>query len=706
MKTQKHYRTCNLCEAMCGLEITHREKEIISIKGDKDDPFSLGHICPKALALKDIYEDKDRLKKPVKKTADGWQEITWNEAYEIVAGKIVEIQTKSGSSSVGIYNGNPVVHNSGTMLSAPSFFRALKTKNKYSATSVDQLPHQFMAYLMFGHQLKIPVPDIDRTDFLLIIGANPLISNGSLLSAPDMKGRLRAIQHRRGKIVNVDPRFTETSAKSDQHIYIKPGTDAFFLLGLAHVIFDEGLIQHNRLTDHIKALDEFEKISKGFSPEKVEGITGIGPDVIRQVAREFTSHKKSVIYGRMGACTQEFGGLAMWLVNALNIVTGNFDEPGGAMFASPAVDIKPITTKGHIGRWSSRVRKAPEFANELPVATLAEDILETGEGQIRAMIINAGNPILSTPNGTQLKTAFESLDFLVSIDIYINETSSLADIILPPATGLEVDHYDIVFHSLAVRNTAKYSQALFKLEKGAKYDWQIFKGLKKAYLKKKGNYGIKKRLYSLIDDFITPERMLSQALKKGNWSDIINLSKLKKNPHGIDLGSLTSQLPEGLYTEDKKINLVPNELKIDLNRLEEKLSLKQKQDTKLQLIGRRQLRTCNSWLHNSERMLKSNSCTAMIHPKDAIKAGLNGSNIVRIKSRVGTIDIPYELTENIVEGTLSVPHGWGHLGDIHLAVASSNPGASINDLTDDQFMDQLTGNAALNGVEVEIERIP
>lgn len=375
------------------------------------------------------------------------------------------------------------------------------------------------------------------------------------------------------------------------------------------------------------------------------------------------------------------------------------------MFTSPAIDIKPVSTKGHIGKWSSRVREAPEFANELPVATLAEDILVPGKGQIKAMIINAGNPILSTPNGTQLKTAFESLDFLVSIDIYINETSSLADIILPPATGLEVDHYDIVFHSLAVRNTSKYSQALYKPVKGAKYDWQIFKGLKKAYLKKKGNYGIKKRLYGLIDDLITPERMLSQALKKGNWSKEINISKLKKSPHGIDLGPLASQLPEGLYTKDKKINLVPDEVKNDLKRLNKKLNQKTNKLGKLHLIGRRQLRTCNSWLHNNERMLKSNSCTAMIHPKDANKAGLNGSNMVRIKSRVGTIEIPYKLTENIMEGTVSVPHGWGHFGGIRLNVASSNPGVSINNLTDDNFIDQLTGNAALNGVEVEIERV-
>lgn len=704
MKAQKHFRTCNLCEAMCGLEIVHDNGEILSIKGDKNDPLSEGHICPKALALKDVYEDPNRLKKPVIKESGEWKEVSWKKAIDTVTSRIAEVQKSYGQSSVGIYNGNPVVHNSGTILSAPSFFRELRTKNRYSATSVDQLPHQYMAYLMFGHQLMLPIPDIDRTDFVIIMGANPLVSNGSLLTAPNMKRRLQKIQERGGKIVNIDPRYTETSAKCDQHVFIRPGTDVFLLLAMVHVLFDEGLTKTGRLSDHIDGLVELEELVRDYSPENVSAITGIEASTLTSLTREFCQNDRAVVYGRMGVCTQEFGGLSMWLVNVVNILTGNFDEPGGAMFTTPALDVKPFATKGHINKWSSRVRKLPEFANELPVSTLAEDILQEGDGQIKGMIINSGNPVLSTPNGAQLREAFKSLDFMVSIDIYINETSSLANIILPPATGLEVDHYDIVFHSLAVRNTAKYSEALYKPAKGMKYDWQIFKALKWSYLKKTGRYGLKSRLNALIDPWVTPRKLIAAGLKRGPYKNL-NLKRLKSEPHGVDLGELKSQLPKGLYTKNQKIHLFPSEIKNDLSRAKERLTTYIAAPGTLLLIGRRQLRTCNSWLHNSHRMLKNNSCTLYIHPKNADDIGLSESGVVKVKSKVGHVSLPFERTSEIMEGTVSIPHGWGHIGEIKMDVATTNPGVSINDLTDDQFIDQLTGNAALNGLQVRVEPI-
>ncbi|MFY0652674.1 MAG: molybdopterin-dependent oxidoreductase [Cyclobacteriaceae bacterium] len=703
MTTQKHYRTCNLCEAMCGLEIEYTKETILSIKGDKNDPFSQGHICPKAVALKDVYEDKNRLKKPVKKTESGWEEISWSEAFNTVGKRIHEIQTQYGKTSIGFYNGNPVVHNSGTLLSAPSFFRELGTTNRYSATSVDQLPHHFSAYLMFGHQLMLPIPDIDRTDYLVILGANPLVSNGSLLTAPNMKKRLADIQARGGKVVNIDPRFTETSEKCDQHVYIKAGTDVYLLLAMINTLFDEGLVDTGRLTSDIKGLNEIRDLVQNYSPGSIEQITGISSQVITNLTREFCTADKAVLYGRMGVCTQEFGGASMWLVNVFNILTGNFDEPGGAMFSSPAIDVKATTSKGHIGKWHSRVRDFPEFANELPVATLAEDILTEGKGQIKGMIINAGNPILSTPNSGQLAQAFDSLDFMVSIDIFINETSSMADIILPPATGVEVGHYDLVFHSLAVRNTTKYSSALFPKSDGAKYDWEIFKLLRKSYLKATGRYGPKKRIKLFFDNFITPEKMIGVGLKRSKYGSKVSLGELKNNPHGIDLGPLESQLPKALFTSDKKINLYPNAIENDLTRIADKLRSHGTNSNKIKLVGRRQLRTCNSWLHNSPRMSKNNDCTLLIHPNTADKFKLEKGNPVKVVSASGSITLPMELTNKIAEDTVSIPHGWGHTGDIQLDVATANPGANINVLMSDQQIDELTGNAVLNGVEVELQ---
>lgn len=699
--SQTHFRTCNLCEAMCGLAIEHDGKDVISIKGDLDDEFSQGHICPKALALKDIYEDPNRLKKPVKRTDNGWVEISWTAAIKEVANALADTRKKHGADAVGVYSGNPNVHNSGAILSAPEFIKELRTKNRFSATSVDQLPHQYMAYLMYGHQLQIPVPDIDRTDFLIILGANPIISNGSLLSAPNIKKRLKNIQDRGGKIVNIDPRYTETSAKSDQHLFIRPGSDVYMLLSMLHMLFEENLVKLGRFEQHQRGFEELRQVADNYSPNQTAAITGIEPEALKDLTRQFVNAEKAVLYGRMGVCTQEFGGMSMWLVNVLNLLTGHFDEPGGYMFTTPAIDLKPQISRGHIGKWKSRVRGLPEVGGELPSAVMAEEILTPGEGQIKTMIISAGNPVLSTPNGLQLEKAFESLDFMVSIDIYINETSKLANIILPTATGLETELYDIIFHTLAVRNTSKYSTALFSKSKGSKYDWEVFRALRVAYLKSMNKLSLAKRIKIGISHLFSPERMLDILLKRGPYKNELSIKKLKKNPHGIDLGVLKSQMPESLYHKDKKIDLFPSEIKVDLHRVKQKLDSFQLHD--FLLIGRRQLRTCNSWLHNSQRLLKNNSCHLFMHPKDAEKLGLNGNNTIKVTSQVGQVVVPFETTEEIMQGVVSLPHGWGHKGNIKLDVASTSPGTNINELTDDNFVDQLTGNAAVNGVPVKLE---
>ncbi|MBL8151575.1 MAG: molybdopterin-dependent oxidoreductase, partial [Blastocatellia bacterium] len=461
-----HYRTCNLCEAMCGIEIKYQNKKIISIRGDEKDPFSRGHICPKAVALQDLYEDPNRLRHPVRRVGDKWEKISWEEAFDEVAKRLKDIQSRYGRSAVATYQGNPVVHNYGSLLFGPNFVRSLRTKNRFSATSVDQLPHHFSAYHMFGHQLMIPIPDIDRTDFFMIIGGNPAVSNGSLMSAPDVANRIKEIRKRGGKVVVVDPRRSETAAIADNHYFIKPGRDAYLLLALLNTIFSEKLENLGRVADFSENLSRVKEVVAAFTPESVEKVTGIAANDIRLLAREFALARSAICYGRMGVSVQEFGAVANWLILLMNIVTGNLDSPGGVMFTKPAFDIISTATslglKGNFGRWSSRVRKLPEFAGELPVSALAEEILTEGKDQVRALVTSAGNPVLSCPNGQQLDRALASLEFMVSIDIYINETTRHAHIILPPTSSLEHENYDVVFHALAIRNTAKYSPALFE----------------------------------------------------------------------------------------------------------------------------------------------------------------------------------------------------------------------------------------------------
>ncbi|EAY30754.1 molybdopterin oxidoreductase family protein [Microscilla marina] len=716
---QTHYRTCHLCEAMCGVEITTEANTIVSIKGDKKDPLSAGHICPKAYGLKDVHEDPDRLKQPIKRTAKGWVKISWEEAYAEVVQNIKSIQHTHGKNAVGIYKGNPNVHNLGGQLYGANFSRSIKTKNNFSATSVDQLPHHLASWGMFGHSLLTPIPDINRTDYMLIMGANPLVSNGSLMTAPGFGQRLRALQTRGGKAVVIDPRKTETATKASEHHFIRPGTDAVFLLALLHVIYDENLTNLGKLADIVTHQAIIPELVKAFTPEKTAPITGISAETIRQLACEFAQAKTAVAYGRMGLSTQAFGGVCQWLINVLNIVTGNFDQPGGAMFTTPAIDVVgllgAIGATGSLGRWKSRVRALPEFGGELPVCTLAEEILTEGEGQIKAMVTIAGNPVLSTPNGTQLNQAFAQLDFMVAIDIYLNETTRHAHIILPPATGLESEHYDLIFHSFAVHNTAKFSSRLFDPVPEAKHDWEILQDLANLLNGEPSTPQEKEKQQKNLFGRLSPEAILDLALRTGRYgskyhkgSNGLNLQKLRAQPHGVDLGPLQPSLPKRLYTKNKQIILAPELFIQDLKRVEKVFWNEAKtpdQQFDLYLIGRRQLRGNNSWMHNSERLTKgSNRCTMHMHPQDAQKRRLQQGQMATVSSRVGNIDIQVEITDQMMPGVVSIPHGWGHhYSDIRLQTAQQRPGVSINDLTDELLIDELSGNAAFSGVPVKVE---
>ncbi len=691
--SEVHYRACNLCEAICGIEIEHENGEILSIKGDKNDPFSRGHICPKAFALKDIYEDKNRLKLPVKRVGNDWQEISWDEAFDEIARRIGEIQAKYGRNSVAVFQGNPSVHNFGTLLSSGELLKSLKTQNNFSATSVDQLPHHFAAWAMLGHPLLLPIPDIDRTEYFLIFGANPLASNGSLMTAPDIINRLEAIKKRGGKIVLIDPRKTETARVTSEHHFIKPSSDVYFLLAIINTLFAENLVNPGRLNDFTDGVEILREVSKDYAPEKVESLTGISASEIKRIAIEFATAKSAVCYGRMGVSIQKFGSLCQWLINSINILTGNFDRSGGAMFTAPAFDILAASKGANIfNRWQSRVRKLPEFMGELPVAALAEEILTDGEGQIKALFTSCGNPVLSTPNGGQLEKALDKLEFMISIDIYINETTHKADIILPPATGLENSHYDVVFNVLAVRNTAKYSAPLFPKADGARYDWEIFQELAHRL------NGTEEPL-----KLVPPEAKLGFGLQFGQYK--LSLEELQKNPHGVDLGELKPCLPERLFTENKRLNLAPEVLVKDLERL--KIEEIKTDEFPFSLIGRRHLRDCNSWLHNSEVLVKGkNRCTVLINKADAERLNLQNNQTVKVLSRVGMVEIPCEITENIAEGVVSIPHGYGHgRTGVRLDTAKNHAGVSLNDLTDDRLIDELTGNAAFSNVKVRVQTI-
>ncbi|MDB5985321.1 MAG: molybdopterin oxidoreductase family protein [Nevskia sp.] len=706
---QTHYRACNLCEAICGLEIRVRGNEILSIRGDEADPLSRGHICPKAIALKDIHEDPNRLRTPLRRTASGWEEIGWDEALDYAADRLVEVQRAHGGDAIASYLGNPTVHNYGSMTHAPRLLQTLKSRTRFSATSVDQLPHQLLAYWMYGHQLLVPIADIDRSHYFLVLGANPMASNGSLMTVPDFRNRLKALQARGGKMVVLDPRRSETAEVADEHHFVHPGTDAAFMLGLLKVVFDEQLTRLDRLGAFSDGIDAAAAAITAFDLDVLAAHCGVHAAIIRRIAREFAAAEGAAAYGRMGVSTQQFGTLTQWLIQLLNIVTGNLDRAGGTMFARMAVDLvdSPVSRPGHFGKWKSRVRGLPEFAGELPVAALAEEILtppaSADSTNIRALITSAGNPVLSTPNGAQLDRALSGLDFMLSVDLYLNETTRHAHLILPPTAALEHDHYDLIFHVFAVRNTTRYSEALFDKPAGTLHDWEIFEGL---------GARVAARLGLKRDAFPQPHQIIDMGLRSGPYGAMrkhpaaLTLKKLQENPHGIDLGAMEPCLPQRLAHKDRRIQCTPPELLVELQHFGQQLGAPDV-GTPLKLIGRRHLRSNNSWMHNFQRLVKGPVRTQLLmHPADLALRGLSDGARVEVRSRVGRVVVEVSASDEMMRGVVSLPHGWGHDRDgTRLDIAQAHAGVSNNDLTDENFLDAVSGNAALNGVPVTVEAI-
>ena len=696
-----HYTTCPLCEAMCGLKLTLEGDRVTDLRGDADDPLSRGHLCPKAAALPDLQSDPDRLRHPIRRTSTGWEPVAWDDALDDIAARIVDLQARHGADAFGSYLGNPTVHNLGAMLFLPELRKVLGSRNRFSATSVDQLPHMLAAYTMFGHQLLMGVPDIDRTQLLVMFGANPAASNGSLWSAPGLVKRLKSLTER-GRVVCFDPRRTETADLSTEHHFIRPGTDALVLMAMLHVVLTERGARPGAVAPLLEGLEDLDALVEGFEPERVSGLTGVPADTIRTVALELADTARAVLYGRMGVSTQAFGSLCAWLITVLNAVCGNLDQEGGLMYARPALDTlyPPLGMGGKAGsfrRWASRIRGLPEFGGELPVATLAEEILTPGDGQIRGMLVWAGNPVLSTPNGTQLDEAFASLELMVSVDFYLTETSRHAHYVLPPTGPLARPHYDAAFQLFAVRNTARWSDPAVMAEGDTRQDWEIAVALGRRLDAMRGT-SLRKRFSRRMTGWLGPERMVDLALRLGPHKT--SVAALRSTPSGVDFGPLVPCLAERL-PPGRRVQLVPDLYRSDLPRLR---ALLDEEPSSLVLIGRRELRSNNSWMHNQKRLVKGRDrCVVLVHPDDAAHRSLADGQEVELTSRVGTVRLPVHITDAMMPGVVSVPHGYGHDREgASLSVASEVPGPSVNDLTDERLVDPVSGNAVLNGVPVTL----
>jgi anaerobic selenocysteine-containing dehydrogenase len=732
------HRVCPFCESTCGLAIAVDDDRIVGVRGDEQDPFSRGFVCPKAVGVKELHHDPDRLRMPVRRTADGWQEISWAEAYREVETRLLEIREKYGNDAIGMYTGNPVVHDLGALVYRPALARALASKSLFNSAAIDTLPKIVSTGLLFGRHfpLAVPVPDIDRTMHLLIIGANPAISHGSLMTMPDAPGRLKAVIARGGKVIVVDPRRTETAKLASEHHFIRPGSDAAFLLAMVHTLFDENLVRLGAAEGRVNDLDGVRALAREFAPEVVADFCGIPAGEIRRLAREHAAAESAACYGRLGTCVQEFGALASWAVDLVNILTGNLDRAGGAMFTTPAAPLEAGLPRGNgfeMGRWKSRVSGQPEVEGLIPSSTMGEEMLTPGPGQVRAMITLMTNPLRSAANSEQLERAFAGLDFFVAIDFYINETTRHAHLILPTPAPSEQSGYEVALYLLSVRNVAKWSWPVVAAPPDRPETWQVFSAIAARLLgmghlpeqavddfvfRQFAGFAIANgrwegltvdEIAAKVDGQIGPPRIIDMLLRIGPHGDGfgrrlggLTLARLQESPHGIDLGPLEPRLAEVIETASGKIELAPPQMTSDLTRLRARIS---DHPSDLLLIGRRQMRYSNSFMHNLPSLVKGRDrCTLQVCTKDAQRIGLAHGGSARVTSRVGSIVAPVEITDDLMPGVVSLPHGWGHDDPAsRLRVANAHPGVNTNALTDDRAYDDASGTAVLFGTPVRVE---
>ncbi len=738
MTTTTHHRICPLCEACCGLEIKVEDHKVISVRGHEADVFSAGYICPKAVALKDLHEDPDRLRSPLVKRNGVHVAVSWDEAFAEIERRLPPLMAAHGRDAVGLVTGNPSAHKIGLLTYFPKLARGLGTKAIFSASSVDQIPKQLASGLMFGTWLSIAVPDIARSDLLIVIGANPLASNGSMWTVPDFRGKAKAMQARGGQLIVIDPRRTETAAVADAHHFIRPGADVFLLAAMVHTLFAENLVRLGAVQEWVSGVDEVRAAVASFAPEAVAARCAIDADTIRALARQLAHTPRAAVYARIGTCTQEYGTLASWLVDVLNVLTGHLDAPGGAMFANAAAfsaNSSGAAGRGKgiaTGRRQSRVSGAPEVMGEFPINCIAEEIEQPGPGQMRALITVATNPVLSVPNGPRLAKALDTLDFMVSLDIYLNETTRHADVILPGPSPLEDLHYDVAFPQMSWRNHARYSPPVFERAEHQPEEWENL--LRIAAIAQ--GLGAKVDIGALDDSQFAddaqrsfgphadaviaatqglrgPQRALDLALRAGPHGDAfgqkpegLNLRKVMASnaSGGMDLGELQPRIPELLRTPSGKVELAPPSLLADLPRA---LADLQRPAPDMVVIGRRDVRTNNSWMHNLPTLAKGPfRCTALVHPADAERLGLSEGAMATLENAQGSLQAQVHISAEMMPGVVSLPHGWGHdLPGAQLSVAAQRPGVNLNALLNENLRDPLSGNAVLSGVEVRMRAV-
>jgi anaerobic selenocysteine-containing dehydrogenase len=731
MEGRTHLRTCPLCEAMCGLAVHTDGDRVTAVRPDPDDVWSRGYVCPKGTTLGALHHDPDRIRVPMVREGNRWRDVGWDEALARCEDLLGGVLATHGKQAVTAYIGNPTAHSIHLSRYVGLFMGLAQLPTLYSAGTVDQWPKNVACMLMYGGMWWIPTPDVRRTHYWVIMGGNPEASQGSLLACPDLLGEIDAIRGRGGKTVVVDPRRTGTAAKADEWIPIQPGTDAALLLALCHVLFADGLVRLGDLAGRVNGVEDVRAVVAAFPPERVAAACRVPAATIRRLAHEIAAAPAAALYGRIGLCNQEFGTLASWLVDVVNVLTGNFDRPGGLMFGNPIAWSltslpDPQWADGvRFDRFRSRVRGVPEVLGQFPLSCLAEEIAVPGERRIRALVTIAGNPVISSPDAARLDVALPLLDCMISVDNALNETTRHAHVILPGLSALEQPHFDDLIAMWAVRSAGKFSPAIFPVT-GRPQEWEILAvlgglcaGMPLAeidtaamddgfFMALCAARNVDPGTIMPMYDSRGPERLLDLQIRTGPFGDRygerpggLTLQSFRDAPHGIDMGPLVPRLNEVLATPSGKIELAPPYITADVPRLAARL---ERPRDDLVLVSRRHLRSNNSWLHNVEVLVRGwDRCTLLIHPDDAARCGVRSGAPARVTSEAGSLEVPVEVSDEMMPGVVSLPHGWGHdQAETRQRVARAHAGVNSNLLAPGALTDPISNNAVVNGIPVEV----
>jgi anaerobic selenocysteine-containing dehydrogenase len=706
---------CRVCEPLCGMLATVEEGRLTKLRPDPDNPLSAGFACPKGIAMSDVQNDPDRVLHPLRRTPSGdFERVSWEVALTEIAIKLKRIRSRHGGDAVGWYMGNPGAFSYSQPLWSKGFLDALGSPHYYSAASQDVSNRFAASQMLYGSPFQVPIPDLKRTEMLLIVGANPLVSHGSVMSAPRVKDLLHAIPARGGRVVVVDPRRSET-ARAFEHLPITPDSDAWWLLSLLNVIFEEGLEDAVALDRQADGAEGLRRLAAGNTPEATEARTGIGAEATRALARDLAAAPRAAVYGRTGSCLGRNGTLVSFLLDALNVVTGNLDREGGAMFGDPPLDFEGIAHAlglATYGKVRSRVGDLPEVLGSLPASLMAKEIITPGPGQIRALFVSAGNPVLSVPNGAELEAAIEQLDLCVAIDLYVSDTARHADFVLPATTMYEREDFPLPFLGLFTTPYIQMTDAVVEPAGEARQEWEIIEEISKRI----GVVPSSVRLARILGRAgirLSPQRLVDLLLRIGPQGDLFGLrrgglsvSRLRRNPHGIVLDEHLSGgvLGKKVRHRDLRVHLDVPEIRAEAERLAAQNGADP--DFPLRLIGLRELRSHNSWMHNAALLMRGGrEHAARIHPDDAAAAAIDDGATCRLGSAHGEIELTARVTDEVAPGTVAVPHGWGHNGGWRTANAAG--GANVNQLasSEPEDLERLAGMAFLNGIPVRLEAV-